>query len=108
MRPAKGRPGAGAALAVRGNTRWWMRPASRSCGGAGSGKRWRSTATSMPRASSKCERTERPGVSTFPKRSESIPQPSEERTHVGHEEVGLFHGGEVPATVELRPVHDVV
>src|ERR1700729_1513671 len=32
----------------------------------------------------------------------------EEFSYVGHEEAGCFHGGEVPAAVELGPVHDVV
>src|SRR5579863_3937649 len=32
----------------------------------------------------------------------------EEFSYVGDEEAGCFHGGEVPAAVELAPVHDVV
>src|SRR5579863_6717338 len=35
-------------------------------------------------------------------------QGPEEFSYVGNEEAGRFHGGEVPAAVELGPVHDVV
>src|SRR5579872_147626 len=38
----------------------------------------------------------------------TLPKRAEERTDVADEEIGRFHRGEVAATLELRPVDDVV
>jgi hypothetical protein len=34
--------------------------------------------------------------------------PAEELPHVTDQQIGCFHGGEVAATAEFGPVHDVV